>query len=299
MTTPSESPTRGADLVVVANRLPVRGVEQDGERVWATEPGRLGLRPGARAPRRATASGSAGPGSMRATAGRRPATRGHRAPRGADQRGRVRRVLPGFANATLWPLYHDAIRPADLRSVVVARVRRRERALRRRRGGGGRGAGSHGVGARLPAAARARDAARATARRADRVLPAHPVPAPGAVPAASVAAGDPRGPARRRPGRVPGAGRRRRTSPASRASSPARDGHGAHGRTSRAATCASARSRSPSTPPRSMAARGRSRRAGPGTRRSAPSSAIRELVLLGVDRLDYTKGIDRRLRAVR
>ena len=39
MTTPSESPTRGADLVVVANRLPVRGVEQDGERVWAISPG--------------------------------------------------------------------------------------------------------------------------------------------------------------------------------------------------------------------------------------------------------------------
>ena len=47
------------------------------------------------------------------------------------------------------------------------------------------------------------DAARAAARPADRLLPAHPVPAGRAVPAAAVAPPDPRGPARRRPGRLP------------------------------------------------------------------------------------------------
>ena len=36
-----------------------------------------------------------------------------------------------------------------------------------------------------------------------------------------------------------------------------------------------------------------------GPARSAPSSAIRDKIMLGVDRLDYTKGIDVRLQGVR
>ena len=68
--------------------------------------------------------------------------------------------------------------------------------------------GARRLGAGLPAAARPADAARAASRPADRLLPAHPVPADGAVHAAAVAAADPRGPARRRSRRVPAPRRR-------------------------------------------------------------------------------------------
>ena len=96
---------------------------------------------------------------------------------------------------------------------MVGVLRRGEQAVRR----GGRRAGQRGrpgLGARLPAAAGAPDAARPPAGPADRLLPAHPVPAGRAVPAAAVAAPAPRGAARRRPGRLPAAGRRGQLRPA-------------------------------------------------------------------------------------
>ena len=67
-------------------------------------------------------------------------------------------------------------------------------------------AGRCGVDPRLPLPARAADGPRPAPRRADRVLPAHPLPADRAVHAAAVAHRGAARPARRRPRRVPGAG---------------------------------------------------------------------------------------------
>ena len=111
MTTPSKSPRRGADLVVVANRLPVRGVEQDGEWVWTTSPGGVvsALVPVLRDGRGLwigwagnAGDGQAPPGEHEGIALRDVAI----TPDEYDE------FYLGFSNATLWPLYHDAIRPA-------------------------------------------------------------------------------------------------------------------------------------------------------------------------------------------
>ncbi len=93
-------------------------------------------------------------------------------------------------------------RQADLPPRVVGPLRRGEPALRRSHVAGRR-RGRDGLGAGLPAAAGAQDAARAAARPDHRLLPPHPVPARRALHAAAVAHGDHRGPARRRPGRLP------------------------------------------------------------------------------------------------
>ena len=134
----------------------------------------------------------------------------------------------------------------------------------------GRRRGRDGVGARLPAAAGARDAARAAARPADRLLPAHPVPAGRAVPAAAVAPPDPRGPARRRPGRLPAARRARRTSSAWCASGSATRPTATWSTCPTGAIVQAARSRSPSTPRASRSwPAGAGRDAGRGDPRAA------------------------------
>jgi hypothetical protein len=98
-------------------------------------------------------------------------------------------------------------REAGVPPGVVGRLHRRQPPVRRA-GGRSRRRGRHRVGARLPDAAGPRDAARAAAGPADRLLPAHPVPTDRALPAAAVAPADPRGPARRRPRRLPAQRRR-------------------------------------------------------------------------------------------
>ena len=108
----------------------------------------------------------------------------------------------GFSNATLWPLYHDVVAKPEFHREWWDSYVRGQPAVRRAGGRGGR-RGRDRVGARLPDAAGAADAARAAPGPADRLLPAHPVPADRALPAAAVAPADPRGPARRRPGRLP------------------------------------------------------------------------------------------------
>ena len=117
----------------------------------------------------------------------------------------VERYYEGFSNGTLWPLYHDVIVvPQYHRTWWDSYVRRstagsprhvaRIAAPERRR-----------VGAGLPAAAGPPDAARAAPGPADRVLPAHPVPAGGAVRPAAVAPPGAGGAAGGGPRRVPAA----------------------------------------------------------------------------------------------
>ena len=132
------------------------------------------------------------------------AVRGGRPPAGADrdEPGRGRELLRGLLQRHPLAAVPRPGREAVVPPRVVGRLRAGQPAVRRARRGGGR-EGRDGVGAGLPAPAGAADAARPAARPADRVLPAHPVPAGRAVPAAAVAPADPRGPARCRPGRLP------------------------------------------------------------------------------------------------
>ena len=148
------------------------------------------------------------------------------------------------------------------------------------------------------------DAARAAPRPADRLLPAHPVPAQRAVHAAPVAHGDRRAgcSAPTSSASTPPGGAQNflwLATPLSAGAQPRRRRRTHRSGVVRSATgrSASARSRSRSTrrgldellaqPPRCSSA----------PSRSAPTSATRRTDHPGVDRLDYTKGIDVRLRA--
>ena len=143
----------------------------------------------------------------------------------------------------------------------------------------------------------AADAPRPAARSPDRLLPPHSVPPGRAVPVLPLAAADPRGPARGRPDRLPAPPRPRPTSCAWCGSGSATR------RTATWSTCPTVggsgrpRSRSRSTPAAS--------KGWPAHRRwwGICAKALREAlgdprrIFLGIDRLDYTKGIYARLRA--
>jgi trehalose 6-phosphate synthase len=96
----------GAELVIVANRLPVNGAGPEGP--WASSPGGL-VRAVLPAVRRASGAWVGWAGFV----GDAPAPFEHEGvqlvPVGLDQ-SQHDRSYDGFANATLWPLYHDAIR---------------------------------------------------------------------------------------------------------------------------------------------------------------------------------------------
>ena len=159
----------------------------------------------------------------------------------------------GFANRTLWPLYHDAVRPPEFRrewwqSYVETNERFAD--LTATVASKGATVWVHDYQLHLVPA----HAARAAARSADRLLPAHPAAAAGALHAAPVAPADRRGDARRGPRRLsaarrgaelpadlPPAGRRR----ADAHLDPVRGPHGAR----------SGRSRSRSTSPSSTRSR--------------------------------------------
>ncbi len=145
---------------------------------------------------------------------------GHRRPRrGAVRRRRhldhprhphragPRRVLRGLLERHAVAAVPRRHRAAELPPRVVGHLREGEPALRRR-GREGRRARRHGVGAGLPAAARAEDAARAAPGPHHRLLQPHPVPALRHLLAAAVAHADHRGAARRRRHRLPARGRR-------------------------------------------------------------------------------------------
>ena len=201
----------------------------------------------------------------------------------------------GFANATLWPLYHDAIRPPTFDRSLVARVRQRSTSAMRSAAAEAAARERDGLDPRLPAPTRPRDAAEL--RPDVRIGYFLHIPFPprelfvqlpwrreileGLLGADLVGFQVPGGASNfaRLARRVAGA-----------------TGTGRDGALRGPPDPRSVRFRSRSMR-RARGAGGRSCRAGASAR--DPCRARRpEFVLLGVDRLDYTKGIDRRLRAV-
>ncbi|MFF8729289.1 trehalose-6-phosphate synthase [Streptomyces sp. NPDC015171] len=111
-------PASGAGLVVVANRLPV-SLEQsagDGVRRWRRSPGGLvnALEPFLRTHRGAWVGwpGTAGPAGTPAHAWRHEELILYPVALSAEE---VDGFYEGFSNATLWPLYHDVIMPPRYR----------------------------------------------------------------------------------------------------------------------------------------------------------------------------------------
>ncbi len=154
------------DLVIVANRLPVDvtvTTDDDGapHLAWQRSPGGLvtALDPVMRASGGAWVGWS---GSPDVTVD----------PFDADgvlvwpvtlSEDEVTEYYEGFSNATLWPLYHDVIAAPEFHRDWWNSYVDGQPAIRRRRRRGRRPR-CHGLGARLPAPARARDAARSSAR---------------------------------------------------------------------------------------------------------------------------------------
>ncbi len=259
-----------ADFVVVANRLPVdMETLPDGTTEWRASPGGLvtALAPMLRG-RGGAWVGWPGRRGRRARAVR--GGRAHAAPGPAVRaggRGLLRGLLQRHAVAAL-PRRRGA---TGVPPALVAGLRQGQRTVRRRRRRGGRRR-RHGLGAGLPAPAAPGRAARATARSAHRVLPAHPLPADRALPAAPLAQTDHRGPAGRRPRRVPHRWVAPATSAPSRPASPTRPSSGA--------SCATAAGRVRvgafpiSIDAHTLDELARPRRSRIAPRRSAPSSAI-------------------------
>ena len=115
--------------------------------------------------------------------------------------------------STLWPLYHDAVADSQFHRdwwEAYQRVNERFAEAAADIAAPGATVWVHDYQLQLVPQA----AAPAATRRADRLLPAHPVPAGRAVHAAAVADPDHRRPARRRPDRLPAARRRAQLHPA-------------------------------------------------------------------------------------
>ncbi|HPF40496.1 MAG TPA: trehalose-6-phosphate synthase [Phycisphaerae bacterium] len=98
-----------SDIVIVSNRLPVHRVERDGEVAWETSPGGLvsAMTPILRE-RPSTWIGWAGAADWSPAPFTHEGIRNCPVPLSADE---ISNFYEGFSNSTLWPLYHDAIRP--------------------------------------------------------------------------------------------------------------------------------------------------------------------------------------------
>ena len=164
-----------ADLVIVANRLPVdRVTNPDGSNDWRRSPGGLvsALEPVMRA-------------NDGAWIGWPGAADDDLEPFVEDglqlvpvhlSAQEVEEFYEGFSNGTLWPLYHDLVAKPEFHrewwdSYVTVNRRFAEKSRR------GRRRGRHRLGPGLPAPAGAADAPRPAPRPAHRLLPAHPLPA--------------------------------------------------------------------------------------------------------------------------
>ena len=220
----------------------------------------------------------------------------HAPPRLADQRRR-RGVLLRLREPRVVALVSHCLYAAGVQHLRLGAVRTRQQQIR---GGGARGnrglARDHPrTGLSFRAAAKNRQDA--TARCHHQPLLAHPVASPRSLPHLPLAGGDSRRPARQRPSRISRAAALQQFS---------RDGRSPHRITRRLRAllgdAGSARDlryvRSPSAS--TWRAFRRTATRGATCRRSGKSLGIRDewAIALGVDRMDYTKGIPERLRAV-
>jgi trehalose 6-phosphate synthase len=101
--------SKGTQLIVVANRLPIRQVEHHGDVEWAVSPGGLvsALTPVLRG-RAGMWIGWPGVGEDADVPSQYDGIELRSVPLDDAE---YQQFYLGFANATLWPLYHDAIRP--------------------------------------------------------------------------------------------------------------------------------------------------------------------------------------------
>ena len=188
---------------MVANRLPLDdNAAPDGACEWRRSPG--GLASALHAILQQTPATWVG---WAGGIGAAPRPAGHRQPAdpaGRAVRGRAARLLRGLRELDTVAALPRRRGAAGLRPRLVGDVPGGEPALRRGGRRGGR-AGRGDLGAGLPPATGAGDAARAAARPADRLLPARAVPAARAVHAAPPPGRAAARHARRRPGRLPAA----------------------------------------------------------------------------------------------
>ena len=207
--------------MVVANRLPVdRVLRSDGTSDWRTSPGGLvtALEPVLRAQ---DGVWIGWPGSSMDDYAPFEANGLHLVPIELTDL-EVQEYYEGMSNGTLWPLYHDVVaKPEFHREWWEAYVQVNQRFA----DAAVEAAAKDGVVwvhdyqlQLVPAMLRSK-----RARPEDRLLPAHPVPADGAVQAAPVARPDPRRAARGRPGRLPAARGRGQLRPARPRTSRAQD----------------------------------------------------------------------------
>ena len=206
----------------------------------------------------------------------------------------------GFSNATLWPLYHDVIAPPEFHRTwwdSYRKVNRRFADAVIRHAAEGATVWVQDYQLQLVPEA----APGGPAGPEDRVLQPHPLPAAGDLRPAPVAPCDHRRPAGRGPGGLP-AQQRRRKLHALRPALPGRQRQAAAGPcqgrpTARPPTSPGPRrSRSPLTSSRSASWRKKPEviERAQQIRRDLGNP---KTILLGVDRLDYTKGIRHRLKA--
>ena len=162
------------NFVVVANRLPVdRVTDPDGETTWRRSPGGLvtALAPVMRSYDGAWVGWTGIPDDVLEPF----ASDGMDLVPVALSADEIGEFYEGFSNATLWPLYHDVIVPPGVRAAMVGRLSPSQQPLRQghcRR----RRRGRRGLRPGLPAPAGPADPSSAPTRPEDRLLPAHPVP---------------------------------------------------------------------------------------------------------------------------
>ena len=263
----------------MANRLPV-DLERlpDGTRAVEAQPRRAGHGAGAD-----PAQPRGRVGRLAGRAGRRGRTvrrgRSDAASGASCRRRRSRDYYEGFSNGTLWPLYHDVVRAARVRPRTGGRPTREVNQRFADDGREGRRAGRHRVGAGLPAAAACR---RCCARCGPTCASGSSCTSRSRRSSCSCSCRGAReivrGPARRRPRRLPDAGRRAQLPLARRSALGL--AVGAQRRADLAGTvrlataCASARSPSRSTADASTSSSRSRGGAASGPSRSAPTSAI-------------------------
>ena len=287
---------RRARLVVVANRLPVDDSVAPGRRLRvAAQPGRPGQRPAPDPAADARRPGSAGPAAPAPA----PSLPRHRRRADArrsplDGRGRAR-PLRGLRQLHPVAALPRRRRAAGLPPPLVGGVPAGQPAVRRG-GRRGRRAGRRRSGCRTTTCSWCPALLREL--RPDLLIGFFlhvPFPPPELFMQLPRRAELLRGHARRRPGRLPAAAGRAQLRPARRQAA-RRCRPPTTGSRSTGGRCGSARSRSRSTSPRWRrwpAARTWSPRAG----QLRADLGDPQRVLLSVDRLDYTKGIEHRLKA--